>query len=401
MFKAMSANQFHVGGIGQGLACKLVNNMLIQVNTVAIAEAFVMGAKAGLDPARLRSEQTRVDVVPFDSGRRYMAILHRTGDGRAVVYVKGAVERVLGMAADQVAADGAIEPLDETGLLARAELMAAGALRVLAFARLELPTEVTALSEDMFEGRLTVLGLQGMYDPPRPDALAAVATCREAGVAVKMITGDHAATAAAIADRFGLGEAGLDPRIVTGAELASCPPQDLPDLAEHTDVFARVSPEQKLRLVETLQARGHVVAMTGDGINDAPALRRADIGVAMGVGGTEVAKEASDMVLTDDDFASIEAAVEEGRGVFDNLRKFITFILPTSMGQGLIILAAISVGSFMKCLAQVSSTLEPDVSKKWVLRTAVGYTVVTTMPYSESSARRVEESESSAALVAA
>jgi cation-transporting P-type ATPase F len=201
----------------------------------------------------------------------------------------------------------------------------------------------------VLDGRLTLLGLQAMFDPPRPEAITAVAACGDAGIEVKMITGDHAGTARAIAERFALGH-GATLTVVTGTELAACADEDLPDLVAGTAVFARVSPEQKLRLVQSLQALDQVVAMTGDGVNDAPALRRADIGVAMGEGGTEVAKEAADMVLTDDNFASIEAAVEEGRGVFDNLRKFITFILPTSIGQGLVILVAIALATTLPIL---------------------------------------------------
>jgi cation-transporting ATPase F len=196
---------------------------------------------------------------------------------------------------------------------------------------------------------LTFLGVEALTDPPRPEAPIAVRACREAGIAVKMITGDHAATAVSIATPVGL--TGDDaPAVVTGAQLARCPEERLAALADTTDVFARVSGEQKLRLVEALQARGEVVAMTGDGVNDAPALRRADIGVAMGRVGTEVAREAADIVLTDDNFASIEAAVEEGRHTFDNLKKFIAWTLPTNLGEGLLVLTAIAVGATLPIL---------------------------------------------------
>ena len=195
-------------------------------------------------------------------------------------------------------------------------------------------------------------GLQAMLDPPRAAAAAAVAACHTAGIAVKMITGDHAATAPAIAGKVGL----LDEASPAGRGSHRCRPRRAarrglsPTPWSGASVFARVSPEQKLRLVEALQARGHVVAMTGDGVNDAPALRQANIGVAMGEGGTEVAKDAADMVLTDDDFATIEAAVEEGRGVFDNLTKFITWTLPTNIGEGLVILVAIAFGAALPIL---------------------------------------------------
>jgi cation-transporting P-type ATPase F len=313
------------------------------------AALLVAADKGGLDRAALAAALPRLDAVPFDSDRRYMATLHRAQDGRVVAYVKGAVERVLDLAQSQLAADGTTEPLDRDAVLARAEQLSSQALRLLALATVELPVGTATISEEQLDGRLVLLGLQAMYDPPRPAALTAVEACRVAGIEVKMITGDHAGTARAIAERFGLGGA-AGPVAVTGAELAACPDEDLADLAERTSVFARVSPEQKLRLVETLQERGHVVAMTGDGVNDAPALRRADIGIAMGLSGTEVAKEAADMVLTDDDFASIEAAVEEGRGVFDNLRKFIAFILPTSVGQGMIVLTAVALATALPLL---------------------------------------------------
>ncbi|WP_409330468.1 HAD-IC family P-type ATPase [Trujillonella humicola] len=313
------------------------------------AALLVAAEKAGLDPGRLRQQLPRVDAMPFDSDRRYMATLHRNPSGRTVAYVKGAVERLLGMAACELRDDGTTVAVDADAVHARADELAGRALRVLATGRVELPPGTTALSEQLLDGRLTLLGLQAMLDPPRPAAITAVAACRDAGIEVKMITGDHAATARAIAERFGLGSGGA-PAVVTGPELAAHPDDDLPRLVAGTAVFARVSPEQKLRLVQTLQAHDHVVAMTGDGVNDAPALRRADIGVAMGAGGTEVAKEAADMVLTDDDFASIEAAVEEGRGVFDNLRKFITFVLPTSIGQGLVILVAVALATTLPVL---------------------------------------------------
>ncbi|UOY01203.1 HAD-IC family P-type ATPase [Blastococcus sp. PRF04-17] len=313
------------------------------------AALLVAAEKAGLDLDQLRQRLPRVDGMPFDSDRRYMATLHRDGSGRTVAFVKGAVERLLDMATHELRADGTAVAVDAGGVHARADELAAQALRVLAMGRVELPRGTTELSERVLDGRVTLLGLQAMFDPPRPEAITAVAACRFAGIDVKMITGDHAGTARAIAERFALGHGGT-PTVVTGTELAACADGDLPGLVADTAVFARVDPEQKLRLVQTLQAHDHVVAMTGDGVNDAPALRRADIGVAMGEGGTEVAKEAADMVLTDDNFASIEAAVEEGRGVFDNLRKFITFILPTSIGQGLVILVAIALATTLPVL---------------------------------------------------
>ena len=208
--------------------------------------------------------------------------------------------------------------------------MASQGLRVLAFARLEKPGAQKIDFEDI--AGLTLLGLQGMIDPPRPEAVAAIRASQQAGITVKMITGDHALTAAAIGRQIGLCQDDCA-TVLTGAELARLSDAELIEQAERVNVFARVAPEQKLRLVEALQARGHVVAMTGDGVNDAPALKQANIGVAMGITGTDVSKEAADMILTDDNFASIEAAVEEGRGVFDNLTKFIAWTCPPTWAK--------------------------------------------------------------------
>jgi cation-transporting ATPase F len=210
--------------------------------------------------------------------------------------------------------------------------------------------EGTVLEADALRGALVFTGLQAMLDPPRAAAIAAVQSCHTAGIDVKMITGDHAATATAIAEQLGILTDDEPGSVLTGADLAALAPEEFPAAVERASVFARVSPEQKLRLVEGLQARHHVVAMTGDGVNDAPALQQADIGIAMGFGGTEVAKEAADMILTDDDFATIEAAIEEGRGVFDNLTKFIVWTLPTNMGEGLVILTAIVLGTALPIL---------------------------------------------------
>ena len=239
-------------------------------------------------------------------------------------------------------------PLDIEAMHRQVEALAGEGLRVLAFARGELPPAASMIQHADVGAGLIFLGLQGMIDPPRPEAVAAVRACQSAGIQVKMITGDHALTAAAIARELGLGRetGGADglPAVLTGKDLAACCDEDLIARVERTAVFARVSPEQKLRLVEAFQARGHVVAMTGDGVNDGPALKQSNVGIAMGITGTDVAKEAADMVLTDDNFATIEAAVEEGRGVFDNLTKIIAWTLPTNLGEGLIILLAIVAG---------------------------------------------------------
>jgi len=229
-------------------------------------------------------------------------------------------------------------------------------------------TESDRIDPEKTLSGLTFLGLQGMMDPPRQEAFEAVETCQRAGILVKMITGDHALTAKAIAGRLGIIDSGSEDRerrgIITGSELAKVSDEDLADVAHNTSVFARTTPEQKLRLVMALQGRNHVVAMTGDGVNDAPALKRADIGVAMGVNGTEVAKEAAAMVLTDDNFSSIEAAVEEGRGVFDNLTKYIVWTLPTNIGEGLVIIAAIFLGITLPIL---------PVQILWINMTTAGF----------------------------
>jgi cation-transporting P-type ATPase F len=296
----------------------------------------------------------RVDTVPFSSSRQYMATLHSRPDGSLVVLVKGALERVLDLCASQMTGDGSRRPLDRVAALGAAHRLATQGMRVLATA-VGFDARRESL-DDLGTGGvpLTFTGLQAMLDPPRSTAAAAVRTCRTAGLAVKMITGDHAATAEAIARQIGLleGDEGADDvrQVLTGEELDRLDDVDLPAAVDRAAVFARVTPEQKLRLVEALQARHHVVAMTGDGVNDAPALKQADIGVAMGLGGTEVAKEAGDMVLTDDDFASIEAAVEEGRGVFDNLTKFIVWTLPTNTGEAMVILVAVLLGSALPIL---------------------------------------------------
>lgn len=310
---------------------------------------LVVAAKAGLHSGELAENMPRVGVVPFSSERQYMATLHEA-EGDHAVLVKGAVERVLDVCSTQMGADGTPVALDREAVLAATESLSGRGLRVLATA------VRTGVDPGIFGGaglsELTLTGLQAMLDPPRAEAVSAVAACHSAGIAVKMITGDHAGTAASIAEKVGLlgaGERGPG-SVLTGAELAALSDDDFPDAVERASVFARVSPEQKLRLVEALQNRGHIVAMTGDGVNDAPALRQASIGVSMGQTGTEVAKDASDMVLTDDDFATIEAAVEEGRGVFDNLTKFITWTLPTNLGEGLVILAAIAAGAVLPIL---------------------------------------------------
>lgn len=312
---------------------------------------IVAAHKGGLVAATLEKQLPRLDGIPFDSQYQYMATLHSQEDapGERLAYVKGAVEVILERCDAALDADGRAVALDPAQVQRDVERMALQGLRVLAFARRVMPPEAASLRHADIAFGLTFLGLQGLIDPPRQEAISAIGVCQEAGIKVKMITGDHALTAAAIATQIGLAEPCPDSSppqdcVLTGRGMADYSDAQLIETVDRIAVFARVSPEQKLRLVEALQARGDVVAMTGDGVNDGPALKQADIGIAMGIAGTEVAKEAADIVLTDDNFATIEAAVEEGRGVFDNLTKIIVWILPTNVGEGLILLLAILLG---------------------------------------------------------
>ncbi len=301
-----------------------------------------LALKAGLDPAFERESLPRTDVIPFESEHRFMATLHHDHAGHAFVCLKGAPEAVLARCRSQKDAEGQSSPLAAGFWHAQGEIMASQGLRVLAIACKPVVVDKLELFFcDAAEG-FELLGLAGIIDPPREEAIRAVALCRQAGIRVKMITGDHVVTARAIAGQLGIG--GGDAVAVTGAELEALDDAGLQKLVQETDVFARASPEHKLRIVSALQAQGAVVAMTGDGVNDAPALRRADVGVAMGLKGTEVAKEAAEMVLADDNFASISHAVEEGRTVYDNIKKAIVYILPTNGGEAGIILIAILLG---------------------------------------------------------
>ncbi len=302
---------------------------------------IVVARKGGLDTDTLAKVFPRLDELPFDSGRQFMATLHEI-EGARIAYFKGALERLLPACAAMLDRHGAEVPLESAAVEATALRMAEDGLRVLALARSEVSPD-EEIEPLIASRRLVFLGLVGMIDPPRPRAITAVRACQAAGIRVKMITGDHPGTAVAIARQLGIVRDGG--AALTGRELAALDDEALRDAAAATDVFARVEPEQKLRLVTALKARGEVVAMTGDGVNDAPALKQADIGIAMGMSGTEVAKEAAAMVLTDDNFASIEAAVEEGRGIYDNLVKFITWTIPTNAGEGLVILAAVLAGT--------------------------------------------------------
>jgi len=300
----------------------------------------VAGLKAGLDAEAEAKQYPRTDLIPFESEHRFMATLHHSHKGDAFIFLKGAPERVLEMCAQQRIVDGD-QPLDRVYWLARIEEMARQGQRVLAIAVKPTSNDHLELRFSDVENDLIILGMFGLIDPPREEAIEAVQSCDRAGIRVKMITGDHGDTARAIARQINL--VNVDD-VLTGQELGLMSEDDLRQRVQDVDVYARVNPEHKLLLVKLLQEKGLIVAMTGDGVNDAPALKRADVGIAMGHNGTEAAKEAAEMVLADDNFASITHAVEEGRTVYDNLKKAILFILPTNGGEALIILAAILLG---------------------------------------------------------
>jgi magnesium-transporting ATPase (P-type) len=302
---------------------------------------IALAMKAGLHTDEERQSWPVLDTIPFESANRFMATLHRAIEGPdAVVFVKGAPERVASMCERQ-AHVGAERAIDPAYWRAQSEAMASRGQRVLAIASKPAAAGQNRLDVHDVQHGLTMLGLAGVIDPPRQEAIRAVRHCHNAGIRVVMITGDHALTARAIGAELGIGDGN---RVLTGQDLDALDSETLKQSIRDCDVFARVSPEHKLRLVDAIQSQGEVVAMTGDGVNDAPALKRAAVGIAMGVKGTEVTKEAAEMVLADDNFASIVHAVEEGRTVYDNLRKSILFILPTNGGEALTILAAILLG---------------------------------------------------------
>ena len=302
-----------------------------------------LALKAGLDHHYCQTQYPRTDAIPFESQRRFMASLHHDHTGHGYIYLKGAPEQVLEICHQQ-RMQGEDIPLDKAYWEECMNAMATSGQRLLAIAFKPAIAEHQSLAFNDVEYGLTLLGVVGIIDPPREEATAAVLACQTAGIRVKMITGDHSITARAIGTRMGIGD-GVT--VIKGSELETYNEAQLQEAVQRCDIFARVSPEQKLQLVTALQAAGEIVSMTGDGVNDAPALKRADVGVSMGLKGTEVAKESAEMVLSDDNFASIAHAVEEGRTVYDNLRKSILFILPTNGGEALIIIAAIIMGRML------------------------------------------------------
>lgn len=305
------------------------------------AALLAFSGKMDLDTRHEQGIWKRTDAIPFDANHRFMATLNHDHEHHAGIFVKGAPERVLAMCANQRGGDGKTEPLTTDYWHQRAESIAALGQRVLAFAVKPMPPTHTVLEHEDVEGSLTLLGMVGMIDPPRPEAIAAVAQCHEAGIRVKMITGDHTKTAAAIGKQVGLHHTD---KVLTGNDIDGLADTALRQEVLDCDIFARTSPEHKLRLVMALQSHGMTVAMTGDGVNDAPALKRADAGIAMGRKGSEAAKEAAVLVLADDNFASIVAAVSEGRTVYDNLKKVISWTLPTNAGEAMTIVLALLMG---------------------------------------------------------
>ena len=312
---------------------------------------LVAADAAGIDRQDALERHPRRDAIPFASEQQFMATLH----GSERILVKGSVEAVLDRCSRQLNCLGQPEALDRTAIEAAVGVMAARGERVLAFAIGQAEASQHQLEHHHVEKDLDFLGLQGMLDPPRPEAIQAVAACQAAGITVKMITGDHLETARAIARKIGIGRSPTAEAeqllAIDGRQLAELGPDGIAECVDRVDVFARVTPAQKLQLVQALQANGEVVAMTGDGVNDAPALKQADIGIAMGAGGTEVARQAADMLLTDDNFATIEGAVEEGRTVYLNLRKTLAFVLPVNGGASMTILLGAVFGTALPVTA--------------------------------------------------
>ena len=305
------------------------------------ASLLAFAGRAGIDSDEQRKHWTRTDEIPFDARHKYMATLNHDHEEHAFIFVKGAPESILSMCKQQRHGENGSSPLNTSQWHERAEEIAAQGQRVLALAMKPVPPEHTVLEHSDAEDSLMLLGMVGLIDPPRKETIDAVAECHSAGIRVKMITGDHAATARAIGHQIGLKQTD---KVLTGVDIDKLDDAALRDAVISADVFARASPEHKLRLVTALQTHDLVVAMTGDGVNDAPALKRADAGIAMGKKGSEAAKEASELVLADDNFASIAAAVREGRTVYDNIKKVISWTLPTNGGEASTIMLALMLG---------------------------------------------------------
>ncbi|UCE98462.1 MAG: HAD-IC family P-type ATPase [Dehalococcoidia bacterium] len=310
---------------------------------------IVSASKVNID-----DELQRLDEIPFESEQQFMATLHR-GQDENIIFIKGAPEKVLSMCHNQQM-DKGVTPLEKENVLDKANIMANDALRVLGMAYKKMSSSMTSLMSSDIQG-FTFLGLQGMIDPPRQEAIDAIKKCKVAGIRSIMITGDHLRTAESVARQLGI--TNIDNKdALNGEQLAAMNDEELYDAVKSVSIYARVAPEHKLRIAQQLQKRGEIVAMTGDGVNDAPALKAANIGVAMGITGTEVSREASDMVLTDDNFASIVAAVDEGRHAWRNLEKAILYTIPTNGGQALLVIGAVILASVLPIFS-ARLTLEP------------------------------------------
>ncbi|RLG71054.1 MAG: calcium-transporting P-type ATPase, PMR1-type [Thermoprotei archaeon] len=314
---------------------------------------LVSAVKAGMDLEELNKKYPRIGEIPFDSNRKCMTTVHRTPEGEKIAYVKGAPEVIL-QKCSYIYLNGEVKKLTEEKrqeLLEITQNMASNALRVLAMAYKKLNGVATYSAEEV-EKDLIFVGLQGMIDPPRDEVIPAMELCKKAGIRVIMITGDHKLTAVAVAKEIGLlDETVGDKHVLTGTELDSMSDEEFEKVVDEISVYARVSPEHKVRIVNALKKKGYVVAMTGDGVNDAPAVKRADVGVAMGIKGTDVTKEASEMILADDNFATIVAAVEEGRGIYDNIKKYLMFLLSCNVGEILLMFVASLIGLPLPLLA--------------------------------------------------
>lgn len=305
---------------------------------------LVAAMKKGIDRQLQFENYQLLKEFPFESERKLMSVMVKDANGRQFVITKGAPDVLLGRCGS-VQMNGRMQRMDEkmlSTIMASTEQMAEQALRTIAVAYKSVPANTAILDENDAECELVFLGLQGMMDPPRAEVAQAVQECRDAGIKTVMITGDHMITAKAIGENLGIYRKG--DRVISGAELDKMSAEDLTEVVEATSVFARVSPEHKLKIVSAFQERGHIVAMTGDGVNDAPAIKAADIGIAMGISGTDVAKETSSLILLDDNFATIKAAIKEGRNIYENIRKFIRYLLASNVGEILVMLFAMIIG---------------------------------------------------------
>ena len=337
MFAGILCNDSHIK--------KATNKFEIQGDPTESA-LKISAEKYSLNSENIYQTNKRLDALPFESDNQYMLTLNLLEDGTKKIFAKGSAEKVLELCSQMVGEDGKPVRLDLPYIKEAVDNMARRGLRVIAFASMKTNSDTIQKVDNQF----IFLGLQGMIDPPRAEVKTAVNACQNAGIKIKIVTGDHALTAYYVAKKLGINGADSEDNFISGHDLDKISDKDLKTKLKNVVVFARVSPVQKLRLVKVLREMNNVIAMTGDGVNDAPALKNADIGISMGQSGTEVAKEAADMILTDDNFASIEAAVEEGRGVFDNLVKFIAWTMPTQIAEGLVIMLAIFLGMTLPIL---------------------------------------------------